>query len=66
MGVNCDSLVYSDNEFGLIFSENPLNDYVELPDKYKDLWYSNIICGVIKGCLETVIIYYFFLINFEA
>ena len=54
MGVNCDSLVYSDNEYGLIFTENPLNDYVELPDKYKDMWYSNIICGIIKGSLESV------------
>ena len=54
MGINCDSLVYSDTEYGLIFTENPLNDFVELPDKYKDMWYSNIICGIIKGSLETV------------
>ena len=52
--MNCDSLVYSDTEFGLIFSENPLNDYVELPEKYRDLWYSNIVCGIIKGALEAV------------
>jgi hypothetical protein len=61
LGVNCDSLVYSDTEYGLIFNENPLNDYVELPDKYKDLWYSNLICGIIKGALESVnyiILYY--------
>lgn len=46
--------MYSDTEYGLIFNENPLNDYVELPDKYKDLWYSNLICGVIRGALEAV------------
>jgi len=61
LGVNCDSLVYSDTEYGLIFNENPLNDYVELPDKYKDMWYSNIICGIIKGSLETVIFYFILL-----
>ncbi|KAI9298190.1 TRAPP I complex, partial [Neoconidiobolus thromboides FSU 785] len=42
-------------EFSLIFSQNPLGDYVELPPNlHKDLWYSNILCGVIRGALEMV------------
>lgn len=80
--------------FQLTFSENPLSDFVELPDELddendydedvegivededaigtgmrdltlggrstrrgnarKELWYSNILCGVLKGALEMV------------
>ncbi|QEU62445.1 Bet3 [Kluyveromyces lactis] len=43
------------NSFSLIFDENPLSDFVELPmDASKELWYSNILCGVLKGALEMV------------
>lgn len=44
-------------QFSLIFEENPLADFVELPDDGKaqdELWYSNILCGVIRGALEMV------------
>lgn len=48
----------SDNkQFSLIFDENPLADFVELPDDSKaqnELWYSNILCGVLRGALEMV------------
>lgn len=40
--------------FGLVFEENPLADFAELPDSCKSLWYSNILCGVIRGALEMV------------
>lgn len=41
--------------FSLILDENPLSDFVELPmDAMKELWYSNILCGVLKGSLEMV------------
>ena len=42
------------SEYRIYFNENPLNDYVELPDKFKGLWYSNMICGVIRGALEAI------------
>jgi len=42
------------NEFSLILDENPLIDFVELPEQYSNLWYSNILCGVIRGALEMV------------
>ena len=61
LGVNCDALVYSDKEFGLIFSDNPLNDFVELPEKYRSLWYSNLICGIIRGALDCVKLFFNFL-----
>ena len=42
------------SEYRIYFNENPLNDYVELPEKFKGLWYSNMICGVIRGALEAI------------
>lgn len=43
------------DSFSLILDENPLSDFVELPmDAMKELWYSNILCGVLKGALEMV------------
>jgi hypothetical protein len=48
-------------EFALIFDENPLAEFVELPDNalgddkgQGGLWYSNVLCGVIRGALEMV------------
>lgn len=44
-------------QFSLTFEENPLADFVELPDDGKsqdELWFSNILCGVLRGALETV------------
>lgn len=42
--------------FSLIFEDNPLADFVELPDEALagGLWYSNVLCGVIRGALEMV------------
>lgn len=44
-------------EFSLILDENPLTDFVELPYDGKaqsQLWYSNILCGALRGALEMV------------
>ena len=44
-------------QFSLVFEGNPLTDFVELPDDGKaqdELWYSNILCGIIRGALEMV------------
>ena len=47
-------------EFTLILKENPLADFVILPPQYQqdgpqsNLWYSNLICGVIRGALDMV------------
>ncbi len=41
--------------FSLIIRENPLADFVILPAAYANkLWYSNILCGVIRGALEML------------
>ncbi|KAK3486858.1 NO signaling/Golgi transport ligand-binding domain-containing protein [Neurospora hispaniola] len=44
-------------QFSLVFDENPLADFVELPDDGRaqdQLWFSNILCGVLRGALEMV------------
>jgi hypothetical protein len=33
---------------------NPLTEFVELPAKYSQLVYGNLLCGVIRGALEMV------------
>eukprot|EP00842_Homolaphlyctis_polyrhiza_P002751 jgi/Hompol1/3477/HPOL_006558-RA len=44
-------------EFSLILDENPLAEFAELPEQAQsELWYSNILCGVIRGALEMVLL----------
>ena len=39
----------------LVFRDgNPLEDFVELPDACSELKYSNLLCGVVRGALESV------------
>lgn len=40
--------------FSLIFFENALIDFVELPPQYSELHYSNVLVGVLKGALEML------------
>jgi trafficking protein particle complex subunit 3 len=44
------------SSFILTFDENPLAEFVELPDEALEggLWFSNVLCGVIRGALEMV------------
>jgi len=44
----------ANDEFSLILDNNPLVEFVELPDEHRDLNYSNILCGAIKGALEML------------
>ena len=44
----------SEREFSLQLGENPLAEFVELPDEYSKLEYSNLLCGVLRGALEMV------------
>ena len=36
------------DEFSLVFESNPIAEFVELPDNYANLKYSNILCGAIR------------------
>merc|ERR1719247_899732 len=39
----------------LVLPENPLAEFVELPSHLTNrLWYSNLLCGVIRGALEQL------------
>ena len=42
--------------FTLTLDENPLAEFVELPEAALDggLWFSNVLCGVLRGSLEMV------------
>jgi len=42
--------------FSLTFDDNPLAEFVELPEEALEggLWFSNVFCGVIRGALEMV------------
>ncbi|KZV97003.1 hypothetical protein EXIGLDRAFT_764758 [Exidia glandulosa HHB12029] len=42
--------------FTLTLDENPLAEFVELPDDALEggLWYSQVLCGVLRGALEMV------------
>ena len=39
----------------LILKDNPLNDFVVLPANIRnELWYSNVLTGIIRGALEMI------------
>ncbi|ETW32616.1 hypothetical protein PFTANZ_06662 [Plasmodium falciparum Tanzania (2000708)] len=42
------------NIFSIIFDNNPLSDFVELPKSLSSLNYCSLLCGVIKGALEQI------------
>ncbi|EDR14903.1 transport protein particle complex subunit [Laccaria bicolor S238N-H82] len=46
----------TETSFTLTLEENPLAEFVELPEEVLDggLWFSNVLCGVIRGALEMV------------
>ena len=42
-------------EFSIVFKENPLTQFVELPEGCGQLHFCNILCGVIRGALEMLL-----------
>ena len=63
LGVSCEvnAVPHSNSEdkvleqYSIILRENPLADFVVLPPQYQDsLWYSNLLCGVIRGALDML------------
>ncbi|KAF8643789.1 hypothetical protein AX16_008808 [Volvariella volvacea WC 439] len=46
----------SGSYFVLTLDENPLAEFVELPEEALEggLWFSNVLCGVVRGALEMV------------
>ena len=54
LGVVAEVVIVSSSEFCLQLAENPLAEFVELPEQYSSLAYSNLLCGVLRGALEMV------------
>ena len=54
LGVQAEVGAWGDNEFSLFVTENPLTEFVEVPEQYNDLVYANIIAGVIVGVMEMI------------
>lgn len=56
LGISAEATNWSTNDgsFSIVYTENPLTDFVELPPRYSELHYSNMLCGVIRGALEMV------------
>nr|XP_002121979.1 trafficking protein particle complex subunit 3-like [Ciona intestinalis] len=44
----------ANDEFSLILENNPLAEFVELPERHSDLNYANVLCGAIRGALEML------------
>uniref|UniRef100_H2Y868 Trafficking protein particle complex subunit n=1 Tax=Ciona savignyi TaxID=51511 RepID=H2Y868_CIOSA len=44
----------ANDEFSLILENNPLAEFVELPENHTNLNYGNILCGTIRGALEML------------
>ena len=54
LGITAEVVGASASEFSLQLTENPLAEFVELPEHYSSLAYSNMLCGVLRGALEMV------------
>ena len=54
LGITAEVVGAASHEFSLQFAENPLAEFVELPEQYSSLAYSNMLCGVLRGALEMV------------
>ncbi|KAK4537837.1 hypothetical protein CDCA_CDCA14G3862 [Cyanidium caldarium] len=49
------SVAEDGSAYSVVFEENPLADFVEMPTALRDqLWFSNLLCGAIRGALEMV------------
>ena len=57
LGVNVEVANWNEEKTAcsLLLPDNPLNENVELPPG-QDLLYSNVLCGVIRGALEMILL----------
>jgi len=55
LGVTADVQHHTATTFSIVFQDNPLSLFVELPDNFKDqLEYNILYCGVVRGALEML------------
>ncbi len=44
----------ANDEFSLVMDQNPMTEFVELPENFTNVKYCNLLCGVIRGACEMV------------
>ncbi|KAJ4457286.1 putative Trafficking protein particle complex subunit 3 [Paratrimastix pyriformis] len=54
LGITANVVNPTPQQYSLTFRDNPMVDFVELPDNCANLRYCNLLCGVIRGALEQV------------
>ncbi|KAI6171634.1 Trafficking protein particle complex subunit [Aphelenchoides besseyi] len=54
LGVQATVQYNAADEFQMQLDANPLGEFVEIPEEQKNLRYSQIICGAIRGALEAM------------
>lgn len=55
LGVKVEAKIAKESlSFLLVLHENPLTDFVEIPENLNGIIYSNIIAGALRGALEIV------------
>jgi hypothetical protein len=54
VNADCSNWGADDNQFSVLFNDNPLTEFVELPPNLQDLRYCNIFAGIIRGALSMV------------
>lgn len=56
LGIDTELVEVGPKSYVISFPENPLNDFVELPQHLRDISFSycSIYCGIIKGALEQL------------
>lgn len=58
LGTSCEVVQWNQEmtACSMLLPENPFAEYVELPERMvkEGLWYSNLICGVLRGSLEQL------------
>lgn len=56
LGITADIIDWNETntECLLVLNENPFQYFVEIPNKYKGLYYSNLLCGVLRGAFEMI------------
>ncbi|KAL4439338.1 hypothetical protein ABPG74_017001 [Tetrahymena malaccensis] len=47
---------HKDISFNIELNENPLTDFVEIPEHLAGLSYNNIICGAIRGAINSLLL----------
>lgn len=51
---SCSNWSSDGKECSIVLDENPWVENVELPEDCKGLWYSNVLCGIIRGAMEMI------------